>query len=162
MNAPILTRLDNVDSLTRLRTYAPVGQPDECWEWTRGKNKGYGTIRTDDARMRNAHVVAWEIHTGQALPIGMIIRHTCDNPPCTNPAHLLLGTHADNVADKVARNRQDKGEKHGMSKLTEGQVREIRARCAAGEWQKNVGHDYGIKQANVSSIIRGKTWGHVK
>lgn len=64
-----------------------------------------------------AHQVAYIEHKGE-IPIGMIIRHTCDKPGCINPNHLLMGTHADNVADRVNRNRSAVKEQNGRSKLT--------------------------------------------
>ena len=82
-----------------------------------------------------AHRVSWAIHNG---PIpkgkghhGAVIMHTCDNRLCVNPAHLMLGSQADNVHDMDAKdrriNRQLKGSKHSQSKLTEENVRYIRA-----------------------------------
>ena len=53
-----------------------------------------------------AHRVAWEQANGQPIPPGMVVRHACDNPPCVNPLHLQLGTHADNVRDTHERGRR--------------------------------------------------------
>jgi len=76
------------------------GEPDECWPWTRSLSpKGYGRVRG-----RNAHRVAYELTYGP-IPPGMFVCHTCDNPPCCNPAHLFLGTYLDNIADMVAKKR---------------------------------------------------------
>lgn len=76
----------------------------ECWEWQGTKTSyGYGDMKSYPGE-RKTHRISWTIHNGQ-IPKGMIIRHSCDNPPCVNPAHLLIGTHANNVADKMARKR---------------------------------------------------------
>lgn len=66
----------------------------------------------------------WEKVNGK-IPAGQVLRHKCDNPKCVNLDHVQLGTHADNVADRVARNRSAKGERNGRAKLNEHQVREI-------------------------------------
>ncbi len=87
------------------------GGPDDCWPWQGTRSNGYGQIAvTHDGRGRRqrrllAHRVAWELANGKKIPRGLLVRHRCDNPPCCNPQHLLLGTHGDNIADAVARGR---------------------------------------------------------
>ena len=77
----------------------------DCWVFTGQPNEdGYGHVR-HDGRMVGAHRVAWEKATGTWPPSDMDVCHTCDNPPCCNPAHLFLGSHADNNADRHAKGR---------------------------------------------------------
>lgn len=85
-----------------------------CWPWTAARDpKGYGTIRSDIGRANKfAHRAAWEVTNG-AIPDGLLVCHRCDNPPCCNPAHLFLGTHADNMADCSAKGRTCRGDRHG-------------------------------------------------
>lgn len=74
-----------------------------CWDWSGYKQpEGYGTF--PHAKTWYAHRVSWELHNGP-IPDGMHVLHTCDNPPCSNPAHLFLGTVADNMADRKAKGR---------------------------------------------------------
>jgi hypothetical protein len=84
----------------------------ECWEWRGARDrKGYGRVWLPQ-RMVLAHRAAWELARA-AIPEGMHILHHCDHPPCCNPAHLFLGSNADNVADKVRKQRQARGERSG-------------------------------------------------
>lgn len=88
----------------RLAARAIVGGPDECWLWqgaTNGTND-YGTLGIR-GRTLYAHRVAWEEANGRPVPAGLVVRHSCDNPPCINPAHLDVGTQQDNVDDMMAR-----------------------------------------------------------
>lgn len=82
---------------------------DECWPWTGKRNhKGYGDItrRSGGAfRCFKATHIAWEIANGQPWPEGKIALHSCDNPPCVNPAHIRPGTAAENAADAMIRGR---------------------------------------------------------
>jgi hypothetical protein len=158
---PFLTRFVTSDIAERLRHYAPAGAPDECWEWGRGTNKGYGVIAVGTGKVRQAHVVAWELHHGQPLPTGMVVRHLCDNRPCTNPAHLALGTHADNASDRVEHGQSNKGVDHPHAKLSDEDVVEIRRLYESGVYQRVIAGQFGISQANVSFIVNGIAWDHI-
>lgn len=94
------------------------------------------------------------------LTSGDVIRHICDNPPCVNPSHLVVGTHADNIKDMLSRNRQfvAKGETHPNAKLTAEQVLEIRANGLAGTTSRDVAKIYGVSHVVILGIISGKTW----
>lgn len=81
----------------------------ECWPWTGASNGGgYGSARFNGQRI-TAPRAAWVLAHGE-IPAGMHVLHACDNPPCVNVAHLRLGTHADNMADKAERMRGRKVE----------------------------------------------------
>jgi len=82
-----------------------VTMPNGCMEWTgRIDRKGYGRVTVNSEHLA-AHRFAWELANGP-IPDGLHMRHfVCDNPPCCNPEHLLPGTHADNMADMVAKGR---------------------------------------------------------
>lgn len=143
--------------------------PDECWEWTAGRTSyGYGQIWSGGQRRKKllAHRVAWELANG---PIpqgeeyhGVCVLHRYDNPGCCNPAHLFLGTHADNMRDMIEKERQAYGEANGRAKLTKLQVREVPHLAALGYSQRRIAHILGIKHAAVSHIMTGKTWRHRK
>lgn len=81
--------------------------PDECWPWKAARRAaGYGKIgRGKSGRgWMLAHRASWELAHGP-ISSETLVLHRCDNPPCVNPAHLFLGTHADNVHDMVAKGR---------------------------------------------------------
>lgn len=80
------------------------GAPDECWPWGGHITKGYGVI-TMARNFYYAHRVVYELHHGVVLPPETEVRHTCHNPPCCNPAHLIPGTHAENMRDMVESGR---------------------------------------------------------
>jgi hypothetical protein len=131
--------------------------PDECWEWTATRHgQGYGHFKVA-GRVEKAHRVSYELANGLAGE-GTFVCHTCDNPPCVNPGHLFLGTHADNMADMYEKDRGRKasGENHGRAKLTNEQVAEIR-----GAWpkssQRQLAAQYGVSQRQIFRIVNFKT-----
>nr|WP_236301099.1 HNH endonuclease signature motif containing protein [Escherichia coli] len=104
--------------------------PDNCIESILPKDDfGYGRLLIGSKGKRiktGAHRLIYRIFIGE-IPAGMVVRHSCDNPACCNPKHLLIGTILDNNADRQKRKRQARHEKHGRAKLTKEQVLFIRA-----------------------------------
>jgi hypothetical protein len=140
---------------------------NECWPWLAGKNnKGYGRIYgSAKKRHLSAHRAAWEVTHGKP-PADMCVCHSCDNPGCCNPAHLFLGTYADNNHDRDRKKRHTalRGQEHPRpgKKLTENDVREIRHRVAVGESQRAVARSKQVAHSTVGDIIRGQTWTWLK
>jgi len=73
-----------------------------------------------------------------------------------------LGTHRDNVDDKMAKGRQARGSRGGHAKLKEGDIPTIRDRIAAGECKDDIARDFKVSQAAITLIARGKNWAHVR
>lgn len=131
-----------------------------CWLWLAACNRrGYGVFGTKDGP-KLAHRVAWETWRG-AIPIGLQVCHKCDVPTCINPGHLFLGTHDDNMADKMRKGRHGfaSGERCHLAKLTNEQVRAIRADKRI---LREIAADYGVRLQLISQIRRGEIWKHVR
>ncbi len=131
-----------------------------CWLWTAAKSpRGYGMIGAGgrlDGTLR-AHRVSWILHRGE-IPEGKEVCHQCDTPLCVNPDHLFLGSHEENMHDAVKKGRTSRGEQRPSAKLTEDQVREIRA---STETQTEIAIRYGICQQHISDVKSGRKWRHV-
>lgn len=129
------------------------GTDDECWEWLASKRYGYGVFHPTKTITAQAHRVAWELTHGK-IPDGLVVRHKCRGK-CVNPAHMELGTQAQNLQDMTRDATRVRGETHGRHKLTEAQVREIRTRT---ETQRVLAAEYGVSQQTISKIKTGKKW----
>lgn len=141
------------------------GESNECWPWTAGKRGGYGAIK-HDGKVLGSHVVAFAIANGFVPSQRMIVRHTCDNSRCCNPSHLEVGTFADNVRDMDSRGRRRSQPRRGVmasnAKLTEQDVREIRARYLFRRLgYGRLGKLYGVSDSVIEAIIKRKMWAHV-
>lgn len=88
--------------------------------------------------------------------------HRDDNPSNNRPENLFWGTRLDNSNDKVQKNRQAKGTRINCAKLTPDLVLKIRNEARSGKYQRDIATEYGIAQSNVSLIVAGKTWSHVR
>ncbi len=123
-----------------------------CWFWTASrKPNGYGHFAKSSKKPSYAHRVSYELHNGQ-IPSGLCVLHSCDNPACVNPAHLFLGTQAENIADMIS-----KGRNVDRRRLSEDQVRAIR-RLAGAMTHANIAALFGVGRSNVGAIINRKTW----
>lgn len=146
----------------KMSTYFPDGLPpqDVCWEWPGSRSKfGYGRFRYTAALKIGAHRVAAMIKYG-GIPDGICVMHSCDNPACVNPAHLFLGTLADNNRDraKKGRSRDQRGEKHHNNKLTSADVLEIRQSTLS---QVELANLYGVSSPTICDIVSRRTWKHI-
>lgn len=150
-----------VAATQRLLSHIDQRGPDECWPWTAGRfaGTGYG-IHSVRGIPRGAHVASFN-HFKGPIPDGLVVRHTCDNPPCCNPAHLLLGTYADNSQDCVDRGRCKEGEDHPYAKLTKRNVEEIRASYFGrnrGPTQYELAERFGVHQSIIWAVVHRRIW----
>lgn len=171
-------------SLERFNKY--VQRIEEgCWLWIgRKNNQGYGMFWYE-GRDVLAHRFSYS-HFVSAIPDGLNVCHSCDNPACCNPAHLWLGTQKENGQDmsrkgrsaasvhpeRVARGerngnhthpeKRQYGEKAHNAKFTDDQVREIRRRYAIGDvTYKMLAAEYGVEKSTIGYIVRRKHWSHI-
>lgn len=141
------------------RFWEKVDKSGECWLWTAGLDKhGYGQF-WDGRRQARAHRIAYALE--RAGPGDRRVLHRCDNPPCVNPAHLFLGTMADNSADMVEKGRSAKGERHSQAVLTEALVCEMRRSHALGYSMRQVAKDFGVNNGTAYYALTGRTWRHI-
>lgn len=132
--------------------------PDNCWLWSGATNRdGYGRRGTGYGD-NLAHRHAWKLTNGP-IPPGLCVLHKCDNPLCCNPSHLFLGTHQDNHLDMVRKDRQVKGVRHGLTKLTAKLVEQIRHeyipyKCST----PTLASKYDVSQSTIYRIIKRDVW----
>lgn len=144
--------------------------PDACWLWTGGrKPRGYGNFCL--ARATNTFVLthryAYELTHGP-IPAGLVVRHRCDNPPCCNPDHLILGTHQQNTQDAIERGRWTPGAfvvtdalreriSRARAALTDAQAREAMALRGTAS-APVVAARYGVKPGVIYGLWEGRSY----
>lgn len=158
----------SVPVATRFRKYFIEGKPDECWIWLGSRNTeesgGHGRIR-DYVAKRNvlAHRLAYEVHHRVKLEPTVKVLHRCDIGACVNPAHLFLGSQADNMADMKAKGRghDNRGDGNGNARLTGDDVRYIREQLAKGRSQRSLSLTFRVTARMIGLIARGQAWTHI-
>lgn len=146
------------------RFWAKVKRGPNCWTWTAfTTSDGYGRLWALGVN-GYAHRVSWMIHHGAPMPSRMVL-HKCDNPRCVRPSHLFLGTQIDNMRDAVAKGRlspsRNRGEKNGLAKLCEADVRAILKLHRKGRTQRELAERFGVSAATIWYLLDGRTWKHV-
>lgn len=135
---------------------------NDCWNWTGEITKdGYGRSSIKGKSM-HAHRYSFIIFNGE-IPNGKFVCHHCDNPLCVNPAHLFIGTQADNMLDKKRKGRcaDRKGEKHPLSKFKTEDIQNIRKFYKQGITQRVLAFLFDCHQSQISHVVRRKRWSHV-
>lgn len=163
----------------------------ECWKWIGGRSSDvYGALWIPWLKKSGlAHRASFFLSNG-FLPDGKLVCHSCDNPICCNPAHLWLGTNAENIQDCADKGRHPwknglpvkpehrargirtgaythpESVRHGSeksnAKLHESDIPHIRKSVALGFTNIEVAKKYGVSREAISQIINGRTWRHVK
>ena len=133
-----------------------LGEPNSgCFLWMGGcDKKGYGRFRTRGDEERLAHRFAWRFSYGE-IPLGKQVLHKCDTPACVRPDHLFLGTNDDNMADKLRKGRQTRGERHPFAKFTDDDVLAIRSYVGPN---KPLARAFGVDPATTRKIRNGTYW----
>ena len=136
-----------------------IRDENDCWSWkgARSRGTGYGSFTVGTNLRVGAHRYMYELLNGH-IPEGLFVMHTCDNPICVNPHHLMLGTHNENMQDMANKKRACCGERHHKSKLTEGEVRLIRDLYQQGLTQVRLAEIFGVSQANIGYIVNFDIW----
>ena len=132
--------------------------PDGCMNWLGAVfENGYPRAMTGGKRV---HRVVWA-HFNGPIPAGQIVMHTCDNRRCINPAHLVAGTHADNMRHMTERGRQARGTRQWRATLDDEKVRDIRKRAARGESYDSLATRFNTTPGNIGWVVRRLSWKHV-
>jgi hypothetical protein len=122
----------------------------DCFEWVMSRNaQGYGQKRIDGVLTRMNRLAAEMVHG--PIPEGMVVMHTCDNPPCVNPDHLVIASHRDNVLDKY---RKGRGHKQKLTASDADEIRESRGKIT----QKALAERFGVTRSTINDIQNGYTW----
>jgi hypothetical protein len=133
-----------------------------CWLWTGGAHpNGYGGT---SGGKELAHRASWRLFRGP-IPKGLHVLHRCDVRLCVNPAHLFLGTQADNLRDCREKGRARfpgvRGERNTRSRLTAESVKSIRELAAIGTRQVALAREFGVTRNAIAHVVSRKTWTHI-
>ena len=141
---------------------------DDCIEFKGYKNKGGYGRKGVGSKTFLAHRLAYcESKNIDIKDIdGLVVMHTCDNPPCINPVHLVLGTQKENIYDMMKKGRNGfrpnpkMGEENGFAKLKSDDVLRIRE-MVKFKSQREVGKIFGVSRSQIGNIARGEVWAHL-
>lgn len=148
------------------------GGHDACWPWLGSYSGQYGSLywgekpnRRQISAPRLAAFLTTQRISGRVTHT--VTRHLCGNRHCCNPAHLAVGTYAENYRDSVdhgtarANPNPLRGEQTKAAKLTDAIVHQLRAKVASGRGFRSLGREYGVSHHTIANAVRRITWGHI-
>lgn len=138
-------------------------ETDDCILWPHGKSSnGYGQIWVS-GQQASTHRLSCEMaHGAPPTPEHTGAAHSCRNRHCLNPRHLRWATPTENQNDRIKDGTSIRGERHGMAKLTEFDVRAICHYVKCGTQQKVLADHFGVTQTQISRIVHRKSWTHLE
>lgn len=147
-----------VDETTRFMGFVSPEPNTGCWLWMGASRREYGLFT-----VRRKHVSAHRYSFGRHHKLDQcdVVRHVCHTPLCVNPDHLVSGTHADNVGDKIRAGRQLQGEDVPTSKLDSLDVLRIRISRALGVKRDVLGRRFGVHPQHISVLSLRTQWRHI-
>lgn len=128
-----------------------VKNKNDCWDWIGSKSNGYANFN-HRGKIVKAHRASWIIHNGK-IPPGMFVLHKCDIRHCSNPDHLFLGNHTDNMKDMASKHRTGV-----RCKLTLQQVYEIKNLLRLEVPMTKICKKYGVSSTAIYEIKHGISW----
>jgi hypothetical protein len=149
----------------RRRLSDRVVKSGDCLLWKGCKgSRGYGCMAVGKRNHEATHRLAWALANGVKPPVGMHVMHSCDTPSCVNPAHLSIGTAADNQRDCSTKGRKNsvRGSRCKHSKLTEFQVLAAAHDFARGAFSRDIAKKFGVKRDAILKIMQGRGWPHMQ
>lgn len=130
------------------------GSEDQCWLWQAGvNNRGYGQLNMS-GELLLAHRVSYSLKYGE-IPKGLEVCHKCDNPTCCNPNHLFLGTHSDNMVDRLRKGRQSN------AVLTPEKVKKAKEMKCNGVKNRDIALLLQVSQSTIEKAIYSRTWNRI-
>lgn len=158
MNAREIRKLISADDIYQWSAYGKGG----CWQWQGAlHNDGYAAWNVGGRQVK-VHRASYLLSVGP-IPKNRFVVHTCGNRACVNPDHLKLVTHKGLYQHNLEHGHVARGERNGFATLTAKKVRRIKRLAASGRHtHRRIGEMVGCHQSNVSRIVAGLYWGHVK
>ena len=155
--APELHAETRTGATARFMSNVAFGENGDCWLYTGAiSTNGYGDVRYRSYRA-SSHRIAWELENGP-IPEDVQVLHTCDVKRCCNTAHMYLGTRVNNAQDALTRGQLLTGERISWAKLTEQQVRDMRALEPGSYTKSHLAHKYGVSKHAIGLVFSGKNW----
>ena len=156
------------EEIDRFWSYVDIRSENECWNWKKSLQYGYGQIGFK-RKVYRANRIAYYLTYGE-IPEDLFICHKCNNKACCNPNHLYAGTAKENSIDaKFAGvlgpehyENIPKGECHKFAKLSEKDVLDIKSRLVNNESIREIAKQFNVTYQNISLIKTGRAWKHVK
>lgn len=116
----------------------------DCLVWTRCLNTdGYPRANIRGNSNGKVHREVFYEFNGHYPPV---VRHTCDNPTCINPDHLVGGTPRDNMKD-----RSERGRTYGH--VTKDEATKAVKLRESGKTYKEISQCLGVKPKRVEYIL---------